>query len=452
MSAINVIPRTLGLLAVFALAAASARGEDPPATPDVRPGGRCSTGPTRTRDGKMSRQEFQFVVANAPRLRDDPQRADRVFGMLDADEDGSLSPAEFQRLAAMRGGGPPARPPAPAAGRRRRPPGRSPTGRRPRISSRSSRRRSARSSSSSATNVTRPRRRRSRAACCWTPGKGPAAAASRGRPSSPATPRPACWSRPSGTRTRTSGCRRSTGCRTRWWPTWSSGCGRARPTRGTARPSSAATSTSRRAGSSGRSSRPGRSPPRRCRTRRGRGRTSTGSCWRRWRPEGLRPVGDADRAALLRRLSFDLTGLPPTPAEVEAFLADESPGAVETVVDRLLASPAFGERWGRHWLDVARYAESSGKQVNLNYPHAWRYRDYVIDSFNADKPFNRFAHGAGRRRPDAGQGRPAAGRAGGGHGVPGDRPEVAQRADRGSSSSWSWPTSRSTRSRRRSSG
>ena len=106
---------------------------------------------------------------------------------------------------------------------------------------------------------------------------------------------------------------------------------------------------------------------------------------------GVRPVGDADRAALLRRLSFDLTGLPPTPAEVEAFLADESPGAVEEVVDRLLASPAFGERWGRHWLDVARYAESSGKQVNLNYPHAWRYRDYVVDSFNADKPFNRFA-------------------------------------------------------------
>ena len=107
--------------------------------------------------------------------------------------------------------------------------------------------------------------------------------------------------------------------------------------------------------------------------------------------KGLRPVGDADRAALLRRLSFDLTGLPPTPAEVEAFLADESPGALEKVVDRLLASPAFGERWGRHWLDVARYAESSGKQVNLNYPHAWRYRDYVIDSFNADKPFDQFA-------------------------------------------------------------
>ena len=104
----------------------------------------------------------------------------------------------------------------------------------------------------------------------------------------------------------------------------------------------------------------------------------------------MQPVGDADRAALLRRLSFDLIGLPPTPEEVEAFLADESPGAVEEVVDRLLASPQFGERWGRHWLDVARYAESSGKQVNLNYPHAWRYRDYVIATFNADKPFNRF--------------------------------------------------------------
>lgn len=105
---------------------------------------------------------------------------------------------------------------------------------------------------------------------------------------------------------------------------------------------------------------------------------------------GVKPVADADRATLLRRLTYDLTGLPPTPAEVEAFLADSSATAVEAVVDRLLASHAFGERWGRHWLDVARYGESSGKQVNITYPHAWRYRDYVIDSFNADKPFDQF--------------------------------------------------------------
>ena len=106
--------------------------------------------------------------------------------------------------------------------------------------------------------------------------------------------------------------------------------------------------------------------------------------------KGLKPVADADRPTLLRRVTFDLIGLPPTPEEVEAFVADESPGAFEKVVDRLLASPPFGERWGRHWLDVARYAESSGKQVNFNYPHAWRYRDYVIDGFNADKPYDRF--------------------------------------------------------------
>ena len=75
---------------------------------------------------------------------------------------------------------------------------------------------------------------------------------------------------------------------------------------------------------------------------------------------------------------------------MDTFVKDESPTAFETVVDRLLAAPQFGERWGRHWLDVARFAESSGKQVNFNYPHAWRYRDYVIAAFNTDKPYNRF--------------------------------------------------------------
>ena len=92
---------------------------------------------------------------------------------------------------------------------------------------------------------------------------------------------------------------------------------------------------------------------------------------------------------MIRRVSFDLIGLPPTPEEVEAFVADTSPDAFKKVVDRLLASPRFGERWGRHWLDVARFAESSGK-ANMMYPNAWRYRDWVIASFNADKPFDAF--------------------------------------------------------------
>ena len=104
---------------------------------------------------------------------------------------------------------------------------------------------------------------------------------------------------------------------------------------------------------------------------------------------GLRPVADADRHALIRRANFDLVGLPPAPEEVEAFVADTAPDAFAKVVDRLLASPRFGERWGRHWLDVARYAESSGK-ANMMYPQAWRYRDWVIASFNADKPYDRF--------------------------------------------------------------
>jgi hypothetical protein len=106
--------------------------------------------------------------------------------------------------------------------------------------------------------------------------------------------------------------------------------------------------------------------------------------------KGLEPVADADRLALLRRVHLDLIGLPPTPEQVKAFQADDSPDALAKVVDKLLDSPHFGERWGRHWLDVARYGETSGKQVNFNYPYAWRYRDWVIAAFNADKPYNQF--------------------------------------------------------------
>ena len=106
--------------------------------------------------------------------------------------------------------------------------------------------------------------------------------------------------------------------------------------------------------------------------------------------KGLGPVKDTDRYTLIRRVTFDLVGLPPTPKEVDAFVKDTSTGAFEKVVERLLDSPRFGERWARHWLDVARYAESSGLEFNFTYPHAWPYRDYVIDSFNADKPYNRF--------------------------------------------------------------
>jgi hypothetical protein len=109
--------------------------------------------------------------------------------------------------------------------------------------------------------------------------------------------------------------------------------------------------------------------------------------------KGLKPVADADARTLLRRLHFDLTGLPPAPDEVASFVkeyADRPQSALEAVIDKLLASPAFGERWGRHWLDVARYAESSGRSVNFAYPHAWRYRDWVIAAINADKPYDRF--------------------------------------------------------------
>ena len=106
--------------------------------------------------------------------------------------------------------------------------------------------------------------------------------------------------------------------------------------------------------------------------------------------KGLRPSPEASRQTLIRRVTFDLIGLPPTPEEVESFVRDTSPQAWERVVDRLLASPHYGERWGRHWLDLARYADSSGFHNDLDRPHAWRYRDYVIRSFNEDKPYARF--------------------------------------------------------------
>lgn len=107
----------------------------------------------------------------------------------------------------------------------------------------------------------------------------------------------------------------------------------------------------------------------------------------------LEPAGEANPDALLRRLHFDLIGLPPSPEECSAFLdswAQDPETAITSKLDELLASPHFGERWGRHWLDVARYAESTGKEVNVLFPEAWRYRDYVIDSFNADKPYDEF--------------------------------------------------------------
>src|SRR5262249_19839302 len=108
---------------------------------------------------------------------------------------------------------------------------------------------------------------------------------------------------------------------------------------------------------------------------------------------GLKPVADADSRTLVRRVYFDLLGLPPAPEDVEAFVkrdASDRQAALAEVVDKLLVSPRFGERWGRHWFDVARYAESSGRTANFAYTHAWRYRDYVIGAFNAGKPYDQF--------------------------------------------------------------
>ena len=108
------------------------------------------------------------------------------------------------------------------------------------------------------------------------------------------------------------------------------------------------------------------------------------------RTKKLIPSQPADRTKLIRRLTFDLTGLPPTPAEVSAFLKDLSSNAYEKLVDRLLASPQYGERWALKWLDVVRYADSNGFELDADRPHAWRYRDYVIEAFNRYTPYDRF--------------------------------------------------------------
>src|SRR5262245_21310919 len=106
--------------------------------------------------------------------------------------------------------------------------------------------------------------------------------------------------------------------------------------------------------------------------------------------EGLKPVREADRITLLRRVTFDLIGLPPSPDEIRAFLADVRPDAYERLVERLLSSPHYGERWGRHWMDIVRYADTAGDNADYPVPEARLYRDWIIDAFNADKPYDQF--------------------------------------------------------------
>src|SRR5262249_19714973 len=122
--------------------------------------------------------------------------------------------------------------------------------------------------------------------------------------------------------------------------------------------------------------------------------------------KGLSPAAAADARTLIRRLSLVLTGLPPTPAETDAFLKDSEPKAVERLVDRLLASPHFGERWARHWMDVVRFSETHGNEWNYDVHHAWRYRDYLIRAFNDDVPYDRLVreHIAGDLLPLAPRG------------------------------------------------
>ena len=130
------------------------------------------------------------------------------------------------------------------------------------------------------------------------------------------------------------------------------------------------------------------------------------------REKGLKPSPVADRRSLIRRAYLDLTGLLPSPAQVNAFVNDRSPDAFAKVVEELLASPHYGERWGRHWLDVVRYADSGGYEYDRDRPNAWRYRDYVIKAFNDDKPYDRFVKeqlAGDELWPDSGEARVATG-------------------------------------------
>src|SRR5829696_4393211 len=123
----------------------------------------------------------------------------------------------------------------------------------------------------------------------------------------------------------------------------------------------------------------------------GVGKKWSGSiCFRETSAERIAAIERGSRIALVRRVYFDLWGLPPTPEEVDAFVRDSSPDAWEKLVDKLLSSPRYGERWARHWLDLVRYADSDGYRQDAYRPDAWRYRDYVIRAFNDDKPYDRF--------------------------------------------------------------
>src|SRR5258708_10901408 len=108
--------------------------------------------------------------------------------------------------------------------------------------------------------------------------------------------------------------------------------------------------------------------------------------------QGLAPASPAEKRTYARRVYYDLLGLPPTPGEMDAFLSDTSPSAYDKLIDKLLADPRYGERWGRHWLDLVRYGETSGLEGDGAIGNAWRYRDWVIDSFNADMPYDRFVY------------------------------------------------------------
>ncbi|MCA9147542.1 MAG: DUF1549 domain-containing protein, partial [Planctomycetales bacterium] len=119
--------------------------------------------------------------------------------------------------------------------------------------------------------------------------------------------------------------------------------------------------------------------------------------------KGILPSAEASRETLMRRVYLDLLGLPPSPQELDAFLQDSSADAYERMAERVLASPHYGERWGRHWLDLARYADSDGYEKDRARPHAWRYRNWVIDALNADLPYDQFSieQLAGDMLPDA---------------------------------------------------
>lgn len=385
-------------LAVLASSSKEMSGQEPKVKPFVDPEGAFKIGDA-DKDGKLSKEEFQKLLANNPRIKDNPKAADFLFDRLDADKDGKLSLDEFKKIAEL---GPPGGPPK----------GKFPKG--PFAKKDQPKKEEPKTTSNEKPTADqlaffekkiRPVLVSQCYQCHSEEGKkekggllldtrdGIRAGGDNGPAVVPGSP----------TKSLLLKAIKQTDATLKMPPKSKLGddviadfekwiaSGAADPREGKAATASAAKEIDIEKGRQFWSFQPPKATPAPAVKDAGWAKTDIDRfLLAGLEAKGLKPVGDADPRSLIRRIYFDLIGLPPTPEDVEGFAKDPSPANFAAIVNKLLDSPRFGETWGRHWLDVARFAESSGKSANTSYPHAWRYRDYVIAAFNADKPFDRF--------------------------------------------------------------